>query len=59
MRAMSDPVLIALIGIVPAVLTAIIGYLQGKKSSDTNDVKKELEAKNSLMTLLKIRITRN
>lgn len=39
---MNQKVLIALIGIIPAVLTATLGYMQGVNSTDTNVTKSEL-----------------
>lgn len=38
-------VLIALVGIVPATLAAVFGYLQGRKSTDENAARNEIESK--------------
>lgn len=40
-----NTVLIALIGIVPASLTAILGYLQGRKHNENTGIKDELRKK--------------
>ncbi|MEM1113868.1 MAG: hypothetical protein AAGI11_18285 [Pseudomonadota bacterium] len=39
---MNQKVIIALIGIVPAVLTAVFGYMQGINSTEVNTTKSEL-----------------
>lgn len=42
---MSQEIIIAIVGIVPATLAAIFGYIQGSKSTDLNVAKTELKHK--------------
>jgi hypothetical protein len=42
---MNQKILIALIGIIPATLTAVLGYLQGSRSTEIHSVRSELAAK--------------
>jgi hypothetical protein len=47
---MNQRVILALIAIIPAVLTAFLGYLQGQKTSDLESTKSELKNKNISFT---------
>jgi hypothetical protein len=47
---MNQRVALAAIGIVPACLTAVLGYLQGTKSSDTVFAQSELSAKKIVLS---------
>ena len=42
---MNQKVILALIGVIPACLTAILGYMQGQKATDVNEAKSELATK--------------
>jgi hypothetical protein len=42
---MNQKVLLSLIAIIPACLTAVFGYLQGSRSTDENKAKTELQSK--------------